>query len=183
MRMDQTKGFKASEWLNRASEKEIADVIWQYGEERASRRIAAAIVRQRQKQPFARTLELSEICKNIIRKNSIGKHPATKVFQAIRIYINDEINSLKQGLKLAFDVLAVDGRLVVISFHSLEDREVKNFMKTKSSDSLPKDIPIYHNDIVFEARMIGKKIKPNDSELNNNKRARSAVMRVLEKIK
>ncbi len=182
MRMDQKNGIKACEWLNVASEQDISNVIWKYGDERASKMVAAAIVQRRQKQIFTRTLELAELCERIIRKKHINKHPATKVFQAIRIYINNELNDLKDGLKVAFNILAFKGRLVVISFHSIEDRIVKRFMRDKSTDSLPSNIPVYHADVSLEARIVSKKIKPGDDEINDNKRARSAVMRVLEKI-
>ncbi len=181
MRMDQTKGVTAKEWINAASKEDIAHVIWKYGEEKGSRKIAAKIVEQRAIKPFETTKDLAKLCENFIKKQRIGKHPATKVFQAIRIWINKELEELELGLEEAFNVLAPNGRLVVISFHSLEDRIVKNFMRSLCYDNISSKVPLKADEIHTRARLIGRKIKPSESEINRNQKARSAVMRVLEK--
>jgi len=179
MRMDITNGFSASEWLNRASTKEISDVLFQYGEEKASRKIAKAIVQYREIKPLETTKELTEIIEKVIKR--VGKtHPATKTFQAIRIHVNNELYYLKLALSKVSKILKVNGIVVVISFHSLEDRIVKNFFKPKVKE-LPKDIPI-NISIKEEYRCIKKKIKPSNDEIKRNPRSRSAVMRVFSKL-
>jgi len=184
MRMNTEQKMDAATWLNSASEKEIADVIYQYGEERFSRRIARAIVHDRVQTPFTRTLQLSEMIARVIPKKEKNKHPATRTFQAVRILINRELDVLKEALTKAVDALARGGRLCVISFHSLEDRIVKQFIDVESKgESLPKNLPIKSSDISCRLRKIGKLIKADESEINQNPRARSARLRIAEKIK
>ncbi|OZG71992.1 16S rRNA (cytosine(1402)-N(4))-methyltransferase [Hahella sp. CCB-MM4] len=181
MRMDPEKGESAADWINRAPEEEIARVIWEYGEERYSRRMAKAIVKERENQAIVTTQQLSEIVAAAHPRWEKGKHPATRAFQAIRIHINSELDDLDKGLQEAFDCLAPGGRLAVISFHSLEDRKVKHFMRDiVKGPQLPKWVPI-HDEGAPKAKLIGKKIKAGKDELAVNVRSRSAVMRVMEK--
>jgi 16S rRNA (cytosine1402-N4)-methyltransferase len=182
MRMNQQNGITAEQWLNTADEKDIARVIKFYGEDKSSKKIASAIVKFRNTEAFTSTLQLANLCKKILSSRKTDKHPATKVFQAIRIFINNELEELKKGLDYAFDILSLGGRLVVISFHSLEDRIVKHFMQNKSSDPIPSNIPITKDKLIVHAKIIGKKIKPSLSEIKFNRKSRSAIMRVLEKI-
>src|SRR6056300_27526 len=179
MRMDTSKGFSAAEWLNAASEKEISDILYQYGDERASRKIARAIVDFRAMRPFKTTIELTKVIETVLKRT--GKtHPATKSFQAIRIHINQELHHLRIMLSKLHNALKVGGIVVIISFHSLEDRIVKNFFKPEIAQ-LPKDIPI--NTSVKETyKSIKKKIKPSSNEIKMNPRSRSAVMRVFSKL-
>lgn len=182
MRMNPDQGQSAAEWIASAKEEEIADVFYQFGEERYSRRIARAIVRERELQPITRTLQLAEIVKQANPAWEKHKHPATRVFQAIRIFINRELESLEKLLEKALKLLAPGGRLVVISFHSLEDRLVKQFIQRQSKgDEYPRDLPIMAAAIKPALVRIGKAIKPSDEEVAMNPRARSAVMRVAEK--
>lgn len=182
MRMDQSLGMTAADWLNRANVKEIAEVFWKYGEEKNSKRIAKKIAEFREEELFSNTMQLSKLCEEVASRWKLGKHPATRVFQAIRIYINRELEDLYDGLQNIFKVLAPGGRLVVISFHSLEDRIVKRFMQQMSSDNLPRKMPLKNDEVKIFARRIGKKIRPTPQEIYKNAQARSAVMRVLEKI-
>ncbi len=179
MRMDTSSGIRASEWLNSASEKEISDILYKYGDERASRKIAKAIVQSRSVRSIETTIELTNIIETVLKRT--GKtHPATKTFQAIRIHINNELHHLKIVLSKLHNVLKVGGVAVIISFHSLEDRIVKNFFKPVIEE-LPKDIPI--NPSVKETySCIKKKIKPSTNEIKINPRSRSAVMRVFSKL-
>ena len=179
MRMDTSSGFSAAEWLNSAPEKEISDILREYGDEKASKKIAKAIVHYRANMPMKTTTELTKIIETVL--NRPGKiHPATKSFQAIRIHVNNELNHLKAVLSKLYDVLKVGGVIVIISFHSLEDRIVKNFFRPEVKE-LPKDIPI--NTSVKETyRCIKKKIKPSPAEIKMNPRSRSAVMRVFSKL-
>lgn len=183
MRMNPEHGLSAEQWVNSASEREIADVLYQYGEERHSRRMARAIVSARQEAPITRTGQLAEIVKQANPSWEKDKHPATRAFQGIRIFINGEFDELSQALQQALAVLAVGGRLVVISFHSLEDRIVKKFiaMQTKG-DNFPRDLPVTQNMMNPCLRAIGKAVKPTAAEIHSNPRARSAVMRVAVKI-
>lgn len=184
MRMNTEQKMDAATWLNTAKEKEIADVIYEYGEERQSRRIARAIVFDREKTPFTRTLQLSQMIARILPNKEKNKHPATRTFQAIRIFINRELDVLSTVLNDCVDILAPNGRLCVISFHSLEDRIVKQFMdKQSKGDELPANLPIKNDEINVRMRKIGKSIKPCDSEINENPRARSARLRIAEKIR
>ena len=179
MRMDTSSGIRASEWLNRASEKEISDILYKYGDEKASRKIAKAIVQFRSIRSIETTIELTNIIETVLKRT--GKiHPATKTFQAIRIHVNNELHHLKIVLSKLHNVLKVGGVAVIISFHSLEDRIVKNFFKPVIEE-LPKDIPI--NPSVKETySCIKKKIKPSRNEIKINPRSRSAVMRVFSKL-
>lgn len=186
MRMDTTQGQDAMTWLAKIEETELADVLWLYGEEKFSRRIARAIVAARTETPITTTEQLAEIIKFATPKpkKPHDKHPATRSFQAIRIVINQELAELEQALNQALEVLTIGGRLAVISFHSLEDRIVKQFIKQheKGQDSLPRGLPV--KNIHFNSRMkaIGKPIKPSLSEMTHNPRARSAILRVSEKL-
>jgi len=191
MRMDSTQGITAAQWLAHVKEQELADVLWTYGDERFSRRIARTICEQRETKPLTTTLELAELVKRIYprpkpsysRKRVKQIHPATRTFQAIRIMINQELDDLSIALQHALDALTIHGRLVVISFHSLEDRIVKRFMRDKArGESFPSDLPILDCDLGRQVQRIGGIITPSDEEIQENPRARSAVMRVAEKI-
>ena len=179
MRMDTSSGFSAAEWLNSSSEKEISNILYEYGDEKASRKIAKAIVKFRNLRPLETTLELTKVIETVLKRT--GKaHPATKSFQAIRIHVNNELHHLKIALSKLNNVLKVGGVIVIISFHSLEDRIVKNFFKPEIEE-LPKDIPI-NNSVKETYRCIKKKIKPTTNEIKINPRSRSAVMRVFSKL-
>ena len=179
MRMDTSAGMSASEWLNSASEIEIADILYKYGEEKASRKIANAIIKSREIKSIETTIELSDIIQGVIRRT--GKiHPATRSFQAIRIHINNELHHLKIVLSKLEQFLKLGGMVVIISFHSLEDRIVKNFFKPKIQD-YPKDIPI-NSSFKETYRCIKKKVRPSIDEIKTNPRSRSAVMRVFSKL-
>jgi 16S rRNA (cytosine1402-N4)-methyltransferase len=183
MRMDRTRGETASEWINGASQTDIARVLKEYGEERYSKRIARAIVEYRDEQPFVTTHELSKVVTEANPAWEKGKHPATRAFQAIRIHINNELSDLDVILEQALAALAVGGRLVVISFHSLEDRRVKRFIRQQvQGDRLPIGVPVRDEELNKRLRSMGKIVKAGEQELSVNPRARSAVMRVAEKI-
>ncbi len=183
MRMDPGSGLSAAEWLARAEEKEIATVLREYGEEKFSRRMAAAIVRERQRAPIVRTEQLAAIISAANPAWEKGKHPATRAFQAIRIFINRELEDLQQMLADVLDVLAVGGRLVVISFHSLEDRLVKRFIRRQEQGPpLPRGLPVREADIERRMKSIGKAVRAGALERDDNTRARSAIMRVAEKL-
>lgn len=182
MRMNPQQAPSAAEWLNTAKEKEIADVIFRYGEERFSRRIARAIVERRVEEPLATTRDLSELVSAAVPKKEKHKHPATRTFQAVRIFINRELDDLEAGLKAAVDQLLPGGRLVVISFHSLEDRIVKRFMRDLArGPQLPRGLPVTADQAASDFRLIGKAIKAESDEVTDNVRARSAVMRIIER--
>lgn len=183
MRMDTSRGQTAAQWLANVAEKDLADVLWRYGEEKLSRRIAHAIVTQRETTPLTTTKQLADLIKAAMPyKGYQEKHPATRSFQAIRIYLNQELSDLELALEQAFNVLKPGGRLAVISFHSLEDRIVKQFIHHyEKGASLPRKLPI--KGITFAARLksVGKPIKPSEQEVNINPRARSAILRIAEK--
>ncbi len=182
MRMNPTEGESASEWLNKASEKEIADVIYKYGEERASRKISKAIIKIRKKTPIHRTKQLAEIICKAIPSNKKDIHPATKTFQAFRIYINHELDEIREVLPQATDVLCKGGRLAAISFHSLEDRIVKRFMRDQSKPKdQPLELPVAQDYRDIKLKLVGKKIRPSEDEVSKNQRARSALLRVAER--
>ncbi|WP_093391440.1 16S rRNA (cytosine(1402)-N(4))-methyltransferase RsmH [Halopseudomonas xinjiangensis] len=182
MRMDPTQGQSAAQWINSASEADIATVLFEYGEERFSRRMAKAIVMRRAEQPFTRTADLAEVIKQANPAWEKHKHPATRAFQGIRIFINRELDDLSLGLKAALEVLAPGGRLVVISFHSLEDRLVKQFMRLEAKGApIPRGLPIRESDISVSVNLVGKAIKPSADEVSANSRSRSAVLRIAEK--
>jgi 16S rRNA (cytosine1402-N4)-methyltransferase len=180
MRMDPTAGRPAAEWLASVSERELADCLHEYGEERHARRIARAIVTARRGHPIATTTALAEIVARAHPAWPRGQHPATRTFQAIRIFVNDELNQLKRGLLQALEVLAVGGRLLVISFHSLEDRIVKQFMR-RESGHVDEPGPAIST-ILPRLRIIGKAVRPGEAEIRANPRARSAVLRVAERL-
>lgn len=181
MRMDQSGGMDAAEWLNTAQEQELARVIKEYGEERFARRIARAIVHERATRPLSRTAELASLIERAVPKRDPHKHPATRTFQAIRIFINRELEDLQQCLQESLEVLARGARLVVISFHSLEDRLVKHFMRDQArGQRLPKGVPVQHEQSNGRLRVLGKAERPTDAEVAANPRARSAIMRVAE---
>lgn len=183
MRMDQTRGQSAAEWVNSADEDELIWVLREYGEERFAKRMARAIIAERVKKPFARTRHLAEVIKEANPAWEKGKHPATRAFQAIRIQINSELRDLELVLDQALQVLAPGGKLVVISFHSLEDRMVKRFIRRQEQgDALPMGVPVRDEQLNRRLRSCGKAIKASDAELAANVRARSAVLRVAEKI-
>ena len=182
MRMNPTEGKSASEWLNKASEKEIADVIYKYGEERASRKISKAIIKIRKKTPIHRTKQLAEIICKAIPSNKQDIHPATKTFQAFRIYINHELDEIREVLPQATDVLCKGGRLAAISFHSLEDRIVKRFMRDQSKPKdQPLELPVAQDYRDIKLKLVGKKIRSSEEEVSKNQRARSALLRVAER--
>ncbi|MCZ6804552.1 MAG: 16S rRNA (cytosine(1402)-N(4))-methyltransferase RsmH [Proteobacteria bacterium] len=192
MRMNPDEGQSVAAWLNTASETEIADVIYEYGEERASRRIAKSIINARAENPVTTTTQLAELVrksapsrkgpkkKNAKKINEI--HPATKTFQALRIFINHELDEIKEVLPQAVDVLCPGGRLAAISFHSLEDRIVKRFMRNESmpKETLP-ELPIIPDYRDVKLKLIGKKRRATDQEIKDNPRARSATLRVAER--
>lgn len=182
MRMNNQSGQTAAEWLNRADVDDIAVVLKEYGEERYARRIARAIVEARQNKPFATTSDLVSVIEKANPSREKGKHPATRSFQAIRIFINRELDDLADVLQQSLQVLKPGGRLVVISFHSLEDRMVKQFIQRKEKgEPLPRHLPIREEMIKREMRSLGKAIKASDEEVRRNARSRSAIMRVAEK--
>lgn len=183
MRMNPDEGSSAAQWLAEAAEQEIADVIYRYGEERFSRRMARAIVERRQVEPITGTLQLAEIIKHANPAWEKHKHPATRAFQAIRIHINRELEDLQSVLRQALEVLQGGGRLVVISFHSLEDRIVKQFISEQArGDDYPAGVPIPFADLNPRLKKIGKAVKADAQEVALNPRSRSAIMRVAEKL-
>jgi 16S rRNA (cytosine1402-N4)-methyltransferase len=183
MRMNPEKGVSAAEWLATAEMEEIADVLKTLGEERYGKRIARAIVETRQDTPLTTTKQLADLVDKASPSREKHKHPATRTFQAIRIYINNELEELTTALEQALDVLAVGGRLVVISFHSLEDRIVKRFFRDQAKgDDLPSHFPVTADQLNQRVKLVGKAIKASQDELNVNPRARSAVLRVAEKL-
>ncbi|MEG3765654.1 16S rRNA (cytosine(1402)-N(4))-methyltransferase RsmH [Alteromonas sp. 14N.309.X.WAT.G.H12] len=185
MRMDTSRGQSAADWLATAEEQDIAQVIKEFGEEKFGKRIAHAIVERRKTQPVTRTAELAELIDEAVPVKDKYKHPATRAFQGIRIYINAELEQLRVGLKAAVEVLAPEGRLAVISFHSLEDRLVKRFIKEQSRGKVvPHNLPITQAEIDADKvlKALGKAIKPSEEEIAHNVRSRSAVLRVAEKL-
>lgn len=182
MRMDPESGVSAAEWLATASEKEIADVLWTFGEERQSRRIARAIVARRAEQPITRTAQLAELIASVVPRGEQKIHPATRSFQAIRIYINRELGDLEDGLDAALSRLKPGGRLAVISFHSLEDRIVKQFIaRHAKAPAGNRRMPV-EVDFMPTLRDVSGAVKGDDVEIAANPRARSAVLRVAEKL-
>ena len=182
MRMDTRAGMTAAEWLATAPEADIADVIKTYGEERFAKRMASAIVKARAESPITRTKQLATIVAEANPKWEPHKHPATRAFQAIRIFINRELEDLEIALGHTVDALSEGGRLVVISFHSLEDRIVKRFMRDQArGQQLPKHVPIIDSDTGKTLNLVGKAVKPSTDEVQRNPRSRSAIMRVAER--
>lgn len=185
MRMDTSKGQSAADWLAHAEEQDITQVIKEFGEEKFGKRIAHAIVNTRKETPITRTAQLATIIDQAVPVKDKYKHPATRAFQGIRIYINAELEQLRVGLKAATQVLAKEGRLAVISFHSLEDRLVKRFIKEQSKGKVvPHNMPITQAEIDADKvlKALGRAIKPSEEEVMNNVRSRSSVLRVAEKL-
>lgn len=183
MRMDPRTGISAAEWINKAPERELADVIFQYGEERHSRRIAARIINERKSEPITTTGRLAAIVAAAVPGRERRKHPATRAFQGIRIRVNEELDELHQGLAGALEVLRAGGLLAVISFHSLEDRIVKRFIADRSrGDDFPRDLPVTKSQLRARIRPIGKSRRATAAEVARNPRARSAILRVAEKL-
>jgi 16S rRNA (cytosine1402-N4)-methyltransferase len=182
MRMDTSQGQTAAQWLAEASEEEIANVIFEYGQEKFSRRMARAITREREERPITDTLQLAELIKQANPAWEKHKHPATRAFQAIRIFINSELKDLEEALAGIVEVLKTGGRMVVISFHSLEDRLVKQFInRQEKGDDYPRDMPVTQSQLNPTLKRVGKLLKADSVELEDNVRARSAVLRVAEK--
>jgi len=183
MRMDNESGLSAAQWLARASEREIADVLFKLGEEKFSRRIARAIVAARAATPIVTTRQLADIVAGAVPTREPGKHPATRTFQAIRIHVNHELEEAEAALPQAVNLLAPGGRLCVISFHSLEDRLVKRFMRREAQgDPIYAELPNVPPHARPRLRLIGGAVMPGDAEIAGNPRARSAVLRVAERV-
>lgn len=183
MRMDPDTGMSAADFVNTASQQEMISIFRDYGEERYAKRIASAIVIARASEPLATTAQLARIVSEANPSWEKHKHPATRVFQAIRIHVNQELIDLECLLGKVIDLLAVGGRLVVISFHSLEDRLVKQFMRNEArGKQVPRGVPVLDADRGQRLRLVGKPIKAGEAELAVNPRARSAIMRVAERI-
>lgn len=183
MRMDPTQGESVAEWLSHAAEKDIANVLYRYGEERKSRWIAKRICDTRKEQPITRTLQLANLIESVLGRNEQGKHPATRSFQALRIHINGELDALNQVLEQSLETLAIGGRLAIISFHSLEDRIVKLFIRDHSGRA-PKGrggLPL-GDEMPQRLEPVGKAMRAGKAELKVNVRSRSAVLRVAEKV-
>jgi 16S rRNA (cytosine1402-N4)-methyltransferase len=184
MRMDTTRGPTAADWLNSATEDELARVIRRYGEERFARRVARAIVTARAEAPLTRTGRLAEVVAGAIPRREPGRHPATRAFQAIRIHLNRELESVALGLDAALELLATGGRLCVISFHSLEDRMVKRFIRDHSrEDEVWRGLPAMPESARPALRPVGKARRADAAEVRANPRARSAVLRVAERLR
>ena len=183
MRMDPTRGESAADWLARANENDIREVIAHHGEERFAKGIARAIVAARAVEPIRSTTQLAQIVGRAVRTREPGQHPATRTFQALRIHVNQELEELAVTLPQALDALEPGGRLAVVSFHSLEDRIVKNFMRDHArADSLPRGVPVRAADLPApRLRVVGRPVRAGDDELRRNPRARSATLRVAEK--
>lgn len=184
MRMDTTRGISAAEWLATAEQNEIARVIKDYGEERFAVQIAKAIIaRREQGESLTRTGELAALVASVVRTREAGQDPATRTFQAIRIYINQELTDLEDGLRAAFNCLKPGGLLAIISFHSLEDRIVKQFMQGLAHIEVPRGLPLTEEQMPKPfAELLGR-IKPSKEEVKENPRSRSAILRVMRKIK
>ena len=183
MRMDTTTGETAAEWLARAGQREIEEVLRDYGEERFAHAIAKALVAARSERGIATTRQLAALVEKAVRTREPGQHPATRSFQALRIFINRELEELSLALPKAVNRLKPGGRLVVISFHSLEDRIVKRFLRGEARPPQPpKGVPVRAADLPApRLRLVGKPVFPSDAEVKANPRARSAVMRIAEK--
>ena len=182
MRMDNTRGESAAQWLAHASEKDIARVIKEYGEERFALQIAKAIIASREQGiVLGTTRQLASLVAGVVRTREPGQDPATRTFQAIRIYINQELADVEAGLMAAMNLLKPGGRLAVISFHSLEDRIVKQFMQSHSKVNTPRGLPLRDSELPMpELKLLGR-IKPSEIEVKENPRSRSAILRVAQK--
>jgi 16S rRNA (cytosine1402-N4)-methyltransferase len=183
MRMDSSAGMSAATWINSAKEADIAQVLKEYGEERYARRITRAIVEERSVEPIETTGRLASIVAKANPAWEKGKNPATRAFQGIRIFLNHELDDVRSCLDQCLDVLAVGGRLAVISFHSLEDRIVKRFMRNEAKGgNFPAGLPITHAELKTRLQIIGRAVKPGIAEVERNPRSRSAVLRIGEKL-
>ena len=183
MRMDPTRGESAAQWLAHADADEIRDVIGRLGEERFAGRVARTLVEARAVEPITRTAQLAQIVARAVRTREPGKNPATRSFQAIRMHVNDELGEIERGLAASLKVLPPGGRLVVISFHSLEDRLVKQFMRRESSpDPALAKLPMLPAGYAPRLALVGRKLKAGDAELRANPRSRSAILRVAERL-
>lgn len=182
MRMDPKVGMSAADWINQAEQSELKRVIKTYGEEKHAARIARTIVERRKTRPITTTAELATLIAQCVPDNEPGRHPATRTFQAIRMHVNDEMGELKALLPQAVRCLKAAGRLVVISFHSLEDRIVKRFMRDECrGDPFPRNLPVAASELKPRLRIVGKPVRPSEREVHANRRARSAIMRVAER--
>jgi 16S rRNA (cytosine1402-N4)-methyltransferase len=183
MRMDTSRGLTAAQWLATVEQKLLMEVVRDYGEERFARQVASAIIAARQVQAIDTTFRLCEVVAQVVRTREPGKNPATRTFQAIRIYLNRELDELAHILPQCVERLKVNGRMAIISFHSLEDRMVKHFLRDMAQgDQLPRGVPIRAADIPQgKLNLLGKAIRASEAELANNPRARSAVLRVAER--
>jgi len=182
MRMNTDQGITAAEWLEQAPQEEITKVIKTYGEERFASQIAKAIIAKREEGLSPKTtLQLANLVASVVRTREPGQDPATRTFQALRIFINRELEDLEQGLKAALSLLKPGGRLAVISFHSLEDRIVKQFLQAHAKVEVPRGLPVREKDLPQSALEIIGRVRPSKEELEENPRARSAIMRVAEK--
>jgi len=182
MRMNTNQGLTAAEWLEQASQEDITRVIKNYGEERFAFQIAKAIVAKREEgSPPKTTLQLASLVASVVRTREVGQDPATRTFQALRIFINRELEDLELGLKAALNLLKPGARLAVISFHSLEDRIVKQFLQSHAKVEVPRGLPVRDRDLPQSDLEIIGRIKPSDEEVRENPRARSAIMRIAEK--
>lgn len=183
MRMDQSRGQPVSAWLAQVTQEELAEVFRVYGEERYAKRIAARVVAVVSERPIVSTADLAEIIKQAHPRWEKHKHPATRCFQALRIFINGELDNLKVALEACVDVLRPGGRLVVISFHSLEDRIVKRFVRgVKNQTRLPRGLPVAEAQHTAPFIAVGKAVKPSQREVDANPRARSSIMRIAERV-
>jgi len=182
MRMDPDKGQSVAEFLETARQEKLADILKTYGEERYAKRIARAIVEAQKENPITRTLQLAEIVKKAHPAWERDKHPATRVFQALRIFINQELDVLHAVLPQCLEILKNNGRLAVVSFHSLEDRIVKQFIQEEiHGDVILRQLPIKDRELKKSLRSIGRAIKPTEVEVKENPRSRSAILRIVEK--
>jgi len=182
MRMNTTEGISAEQWLMDTDPYEMARIFKEYGEERFAKKIARTIAERREEQPLKTTSQLADLIESVVPNKENQKHPATRVFQAIRIEVNRELDDLKSVLDVSMDVLKPGARMVVISFHSLEDRIVKRFFKKYSqSQDYPMGVPVTHDMLHAPLKMIGRALKAGDSELQENVRSRSAIMRIAER--
>jgi 16S rRNA (cytosine1402-N4)-methyltransferase len=182
MRFDQSCGLSACEWIDSVDEQTLYKVIKKYGEERYSKRIAREIIYHREKDKINNTYDLVKIIDRAIPKNEKNKHNATRTFQAIRIFINNELELLKEALHNSYNILAPKGRLVLITYHSLEDRVIKDFLTyTDKSLSAPRDLPLKNEFLTKMYNLVVKSMKPLDAEISSNPRSRSAKLNILEK--
>ncbi len=181
MRMNVNEGQSAATWLQQVEAKELTEVLKKYGQERFAKKIANSIIQQREIAPLETTKQLAELVQKAIGRTNEKKHPATRTFQAIRIFINKELEELVNALEDCFELLAVSGRLLVITFHSLEDQIVKNFLRKYNQSNIPRKLPVI-DDFSPRLNKVCKSIKPSEAEINVNPRARSAKLYVLERV-